>query len=314
MDHGQLSMAADKFPWVFSESVLNACGKEVQFCRRQRVSTPLRLGVALTATGASQPVETIADFHGGVHALFGTTITSKAFSNPVAKPHGADVARTMTERLIGAMTLQVLGCAQGHPCGECRRLILQDGSSFAIHDGLREVLPGRCTTVKPAAVALHTTMDLLGDAPTTVGLTPDTTNAPAFWPEPATLTGAWRLADRGSIDVHSRRRVQDAGGGCLIRANAGMNPQILEALREDGQRLRSLRQKSLQTIHATRPKRQRVARVVQWHVDGRPLRLRLLVSGHRRQQALCSLLTHLPAPRDTLERICRASTWRWHGA
>ncbi len=314
MDHGHLSMAADTFPWVFSASVLNACGKEVQFCRRQRVSTPLRLGVALTATGASQPVETIADFHGGVHALFGTTITSKAFSNPVAKPHGADVARPMTERLIGEMTLQVLGCATGHPCGECRRLILQDGSSFAIHDGLREVLPGRCTTVKPAAVALHTTMDLLGDAPTTVGLTPDTTNAPAFWPEPATLTGAWRLADRGSIDVHSRRRVQDAGGGCLIRANAGRNPQILEALREDGQRLRSLRQKSLQTIHATRPTRQRGALVVQWHVDGRPLRLRLLVSGHRRQQALCSLLTHLPAPRDTLEMICRASTGRWHGA
>ena len=314
MDHGQLSMAADTFPWVFSASVLNACGKEVQFCRRQRVSTPFRLGVALTATCASQPVETIADFHCGVHALFGTTITSKAFSNPVAKPHCADVARTMTERLIGEMTLQVLGCATGHPCGELRRLILQDGSSFAIHDGLREVLPGRFTTVKPAAVALHTTMDLLCDAPTTVLLTPDTTNAPAFWPEPATLTGALLLADRGSIDVHSRRRVQDAGGGCLIRANAGMNPQILEALREDGQRLRSLRHTSLQTIHATRPKRQRGARVVQGQVDGRPLRLRLLVSGHRRQQALCSLLTHLPAPRDTLEMICRASTWRWHGA
>src|SRR3989475_1183706 len=204
---------------------------------------------------------------GGFIALFGTTITSKAFSNPVAKPHCADVARTMTERLIGEMTLQVLGCATGHPCGELRRLILQDGSSFAIHDGLREVLPGRCTTVKPAAVALHTTMDLLCDAPTTVLLTPDTTNAPAFWPEPATLTGALLLADRGSIDVHSRRRVQDAGGGCLIRANAGMNPQILEALREDGQRLRSLRQKSLQTIRATRPTRQRVARVVQGQGD-----------------------------------------------
>jgi hypothetical protein len=26
MDHGQLSMVADKFQWVFSEALLNACG------------------------------------------------------------------------------------------------------------------------------------------------------------------------------------------------------------------------------------------------------------------------------------------------
>ena len=50
MDHGQLSMVADKFQWVFSEPLLNACGKDVKFCRRQRVITPFRLGLALTAT------------------------------------------------------------------------------------------------------------------------------------------------------------------------------------------------------------------------------------------------------------------------
>src|SRR5437870_8517039 len=80
MDHGQLSMVADKFQWVFSEPLLNACGKDVKFCRRQRVITPFRLGLALTATCASQRVETIADFHCGFNALFGTTVTYKAFS------------------------------------------------------------------------------------------------------------------------------------------------------------------------------------------------------------------------------------------
>src|SRR5215813_8784516 len=60
MDHGQLSMVADKFQWVFSEALLNGCGKAVKFCRRQCVITPFRLGLALTATCASQRVETIA--------------------------------------------------------------------------------------------------------------------------------------------------------------------------------------------------------------------------------------------------------------
>ena len=37
----------------------------------------------------------------------------------------------------------------------------------------------------------------------------------------------------------------------LIRAKAGRNPQVLEAFREDGKRVRSLRPPSLPTIHAT---------------------------------------------------------------
>ena len=107
MDHGQLSMMADKFQWVFSEPLLNACGTDVKFCQRQRVITPFRLGLALTATCASQRVETIADLHCGFNALFGTTVTYKAFYNQVAKPHLADFARLMAERLISEMTLKV---------------------------------------------------------------------------------------------------------------------------------------------------------------------------------------------------------------
>jgi hypothetical protein len=167
-DHGPLSMVADKFQWVFSEALLNACGTEVQFCRRQRIITPCRLGLALTATCASQRVETLADFPRGFHALFDTTITYKAFYNHLAKPHFAAFMRTTASRLIGALTLQVLGCATGRVCAEFRHMVIQDGSACAIHDGVREVFPGRFKVVTPAAVELHTTMALLCDAPTTV--------------------------------------------------------------------------------------------------------------------------------------------------
>jgi len=311
MDHKQLSMVADKFQWVFSESLLNACGKDAKFCRRQRTITPFRLGLALTATCASHRVETLADFHRGFHVLFDTTITYKAFSNQVAKPHFAAFVGTLTSRLVGEMTLKVLGFEKGRACAAFRHIVMQDGSSFALHDALREVFPGRFKAVKPAAVELHTTMDVLCDAPMTVVLTPDTANAQAFLPEPASLRGRVLLADRGSIDLHSLRRVQDEGGFLLIRAKAGMNPQVVEAFREDGKRLRSLRNKPFQTIHAKLPKRQRVELVVRWQVDGHSLCLRLIVSWNRHHKTFCSLLTNLPAPRDTLETICRAYTWRW---
>src|SRR2546426_1182902 len=232
MDPGQLSMVADKFQWVFSETLLNACGKEARFCRRQRIITPFRLGLALTATCASHRVETLADFHRGFNA------------------------------------------------------------------------------VKPAAVERHTTMDLLCDTPTVVVLTPDTTSEQTFLPEPAALRASLLLADRGYLDLHYMRRVQDAGGFFLIRAKAGMNPQVVEAFREDGTRLRSLRNKPLKAIHAKLPKRQRVELVVTWQVETYTLRLRLLISWNRRTQEFCSLLTNLPAKRYHLDMLYRAYTWR----
>jgi hypothetical protein len=94
MDHGHLTMAADKFQWVFSATLLNACGTAIKFCCRQRVITPFRLGLALTATCASQRVETLANLHCGFHALLGISVTYKAFYNQLAKPHFADFART----------------------------------------------------------------------------------------------------------------------------------------------------------------------------------------------------------------------------
>src|SRR5215471_19952677 len=310
MDHGQLSMVADKFQWVFSEPLLNACGTDTKFCQRLRTITPFRLGLALTATCASQRVETLADFHRGFNALFHTTVTYKAFYNQVAKPHCAAFIRTMTSRLIGEMTLKVLGFEKGRAFAEFRHIIIQDGSSFAIHDALREVFPGRFKVVKPAAVELHTTMDLLCDAPTTVVLTPDTTSEQAFLPEPASLQACLLLADRGYLDLHYLQRVVQHGGFFLIRAKAGMNPHVIEAFREDGKRLRSLRNKPLQGIHAQLPKRQRVELVVQWQVDGRVLCLRLILSWHRRTKSFCYLLTNLAPQRYPLDTICRAYKWR----
>jgi len=305
-------MVADKFQWVFSEALLNACGKEAKLCRRQRVITPFRLGLALTATCASQRVETLADFHRGFNALFDTTITYKAFYNQVAKPHFATFMGTMASRLIGDMTLQVLGFEKGRAFAEFRHIVIQDGSSFAIHDALREVFPGRFKVVKPAAVELHTTMDLLCDAPTTVVLTPDTASEQPFLPEPASLRASLLLADRGYLDLHYMRRVQAEGGFFIIRAKAGMNPQVVEAWREDGLRLRALRNKPLKVIHAKLPKRHRVELVVVWQVEEHPLRLRLLISWNRQTKEFCYLLTNLPATRYRLE-VCQTQpikmTW-----
>src|SRR6266699_4113038 len=219
--------------------------------------------------------------------------------------------RAMTERLVGEMTLKVFGFTKGQMFSEFRQIVLQDGTSFAIHDALREVFPGRFKAVKPAAVELHTTIDLLCDAPTTVVLTPDTTSEQAFLPDPKTLKGSLLLADRGYVDLGYLRRVDTHGGAFIIRAKAGMNPQVVEAFREDGKRLRSLRNKPLKAIHAQLPKRQRVEVGVSWQLDGCSLRLRLMISWNPKTKSFCSFLTNLPPKRYAIEVVCRAYKWRW---
>jgi hypothetical protein len=151
------------------------------------------------------------------------------------------------------------------------------------------------------------------DAPTPVVLTPDTTPAQAFVPEPSARRASVLLAERGALAWHARRRVQDEGGCLILRATAGRHPQVIAALRADNHRRRSRRNQPLTAIHATRPTRQRVARVVAWQVEGHPLRLRLLSSGTHQTQACCSVLTNLPAQRSGLDMLSRASTWRWPG-
>src|SRR5262249_10788248 len=154
----------------------------------------------------------------GFQALFDTTGTYKACDNQVAKPHCAACMRTTASRLLGELPLQVLGFAKGRGCAALRHIVIHDGSAFAIHDGCRAGSPGRFTVFKPAAVALHPTMALLCDAPTTVVLTPDTTHAPALLPAPVSRPERLLLADRGYLDLPYLHRVQDAGGCLIIRA------------------------------------------------------------------------------------------------
>jgi len=58
-----------------SESLLNACGKETRFCRRERIMTLFRLGLVLVATSAGQHVAPLVDFYRGFCALLDVTRT-----------------------------------------------------------------------------------------------------------------------------------------------------------------------------------------------------------------------------------------------
>ena len=94
------------------EPLLNACGTERSFVAASASSR--RFVGPSSDRDLCQPVRRdVGRFPPRLRALWGTTITYKAFYNQVAKSRFADFARTMTSRLIGDMTLKVLGFAKG---------------------------------------------------------------------------------------------------------------------------------------------------------------------------------------------------------
>jgi len=302
---------ANKFQAVFAISVLNERGNQLAFCQRQRLMTPFRLGLSVIASMATEQVPSIAALYRNFNALWAMKSSYKAFYNQLATPRCPDLFRTSLCDIMGKLAPKVLGFEAGQAFGDFKRLVMQDGSSFALHDALASLYPGRFNAVKPAAVELHCTMDLLQDAPITIALSPDTDAEHDYRPEPASLTGDLFLADRGYLALASLRDIDRHGGFFLVRGKAGLNPRVIDAFRQDGQRLKSCQDRDFQAIIARFPKRQQAELDVEWLIEAEPFRLRLIVRWNAETQSFAYLLTKLPHDRDSIRMICLGYKLRW---
>ena len=59
------------------------------------------------------------------------------------------------ESMLNGLCLQVLAPLRGGPFARFRDIVIQDGTSFALHDGLAGAFKGRFTTLNPAAIELQ---------------------------------------------------------------------------------------------------------------------------------------------------------------
>lgn len=311
MDRQQLTIMANKFQSVFDAPTLDARGNQLDFCQRQRLITPFRFGLSVAASMASQQVQSIADLQRDFNALWGLEVSYKAFYNQLAKPSCSEFFLTSLCDLMGKLTLNVLGFQKGEALSEFKQIIIQDGSSFAIHDALRQIFPGRFSAVKPAAVELHCTMDLLRDAPITIVLSPDTDSEQAYLPAPASLKGRLFLADRGYLNLTYLSDIARHGGFFVVRAKEGLNPLVIDAYREDGKSLRSWQACDFHAIISKLPKRQRVNLIVEWWIEGQPFRLRMIVSWNKKTKSFVYLLTNLPEQRYDIDTVCLIYKLRW---
>jgi hypothetical protein len=311
MDLQQSTIMANKFQAVLDADVLNERGKQLGFAKRKRLITPFRLGLSVVASMATQQVQTIADLHRQFNELWAFESDYKAFYTQLLKSRSPEFFRVSLCHIMSQLTMKVLGFAAGEAFRAFNRLILQDGSSFALHKALAEVFPGRFNAVSPAAVELHCTLDLLQDAPITIALSPDTDSEHDYRPEPESLRGDVFLADRGYLDLTYLRDIDRHGGFFIVRSKSNLNPRVIDAYREDGQRLKSCQDRDFQAITSKFPKQQRAELDVEWLIEGEPFRGRLIVRWNPETTCFDYLLTNLPQDRYTISIICLGYKLRW---
>jgi hypothetical protein len=167
---------------------VNQLGRDTGQSERLRTITPHRLFLSTIAALAGGKVESLADLLREFNHQNGVTVAYKAFYNRLAHAGFPKFMRQMLIRLVEQLSIKTLA-PEGHAAvARFDDIVIQDGSSFALKDALRDVFSGRFTTVEPAAVEVHATYSGFFDEVSAVAIAPDSEEERQFLPEASTLS------------------------------------------------------------------------------------------------------------------------------
>ncbi len=274
-----MQRATALFRKTLSDDALNELARETAFVRRQRLVTAAAVVWAFVVTLGGQSTEFISDVLRTLNAREGWTLRYKPFWDRLAKPSFGAFMRELFQRLCKEVSVRILERDAHGVAMQFSAIFIDDGSSFAVADGLRNVFPGRFTKIKPAAVELHAHMDLLTGNLLRVTLAPDREAERQFLPAPKSLPrGSLSLRDRGYIDVPYFEGLAEAGAYLICRARTDLNPTIVRVLRGmPPNAARRWQGKRLQELRAKMP-RCDLELLVSWpRPAGRSLELRLVI-------------------------------------
>lgn len=313
MDRAKLSKFEAALARALDADTMMRMARTSGFCQRMRSVTPQELAVAVIAAMATQSTQTIADVQRMFNALTGHTLAYKPFHKKLAKPGFAELMRMIVAHLLDELVSEALRPMDRNALKLFDDILLQDGSSFAIHDALASVFPGRRTTISPAAVELHATMSLWSDQPVVLSIAADTEGERHYLPEPAALKGLLLIGDRGYQSVDYCRKVDKAGGFVLIRHQMQIDPVVIRSLVDgkhtpmhDGHRLHDVvRRHRGRTIYVD----------AQWkgvgsqsHLD---TRLRVVLIWNPQRRDYMALVTNLDRNRFPPSDIYQIYRLRW---
>jgi len=289
---------------------VNQIGRGAGQSQRLRTVTPHRLFLSTMTGLASAKVESIADLLREFNHQNDVTVAYKAFYNRLARPGFSTFMQQMLARLIKRLSIQTLS-PEGHTAvAQFKDIVIQDGSSFALKDELREVFPGRFTKSEPAAVELHATYSGFSDEVCVVKIAPDKEAERQFLPDPSKLKDRLLLADRGYADVAYFEAVREQGGAFIMRLSRSHDPRVLAAW-VDGKRAALPTPVRLSYFIAQNLNRRMDLDVEYERDKGKRLvgfRVVVLPGNEKTMTRLCTNLRRTPFSLDLVARLYR---FRW---
>lgn len=227
-----IGLAKKRFRETLRAESLESVARETGFVQRRRVITGASVFWALIVTLGANCTQYISDVLRTLNAREGWSIRYKPFWDRLAKAAFARYMKAMFERLCHELVSEVLRAQHGTEASFFSDVLIDDGSSFAVADGLKKVFPGRFTKVKPAAVELHAHMSLKSDQLVSVALAPDKEAERQFLPSAESLPArSLSLRDRGYVDLEYFENLEGRGNGLaylICRANDKLNPTVEE--------------------------------------------------------------------------------------
>jgi hypothetical protein len=225
---------------VLNELKINEIGKRVNFCNRKRIIKPFELVMSLIAALGDKSVDAVTDLHRYFVKLTETDVQYKPFHNQLSKPEFVELMKELFAVAIKDWQQQVLGTEV--ELSAFKSIVLQDGSSFAVHDSLQDIFKGRFTKISPAAIEVNVSWDVIQGYPEQVSVSADSQAEYDFLPEAETLVDTLFLADRGYFKLSYLEEIEQAGGSYIVRAKTTVNPMVVAGFNKNGKPLKRFQQ------------------------------------------------------------------------
>lgn len=296
---------------IFKGDKLNHMARQCKFMQRERKVEPFKLLLSIISALGSGRVETLADLQRSYNFLTEENVAYKPFHNQLSKTSFADFMRHAAEHVLEELVQQSLSAPLKGAFSEFDRLLLQDGSSFAVKDTLASVYPGRFYKISPAAVELHVSYDLLNEKLDTIKITADTAGERTYLPIPSQLKGALLLADAGYFSRDYLASLIKKQARFIIKADCKINP-IIESCHTTTQRNKNLSGMKLKSAFSYLSKTEPNDLTVQWQTSDRNwFACRIIVTWNPVTQCYQYLATNLPRSRYQPGKVIDAYRLRW---
>lgn len=257
------SMAA-QLDRVIGERAVEEAARATGFMQRKRKVSPVQLLLACLSALGTGPVAWLADILRRFNRLSGQTVRYKPFHNQLRKAAFAEFLRRVLVEVLSALSRPVLRALPDSKLVRFRDIIVHDGTSLALKDGLAKQWPGRFNKVSPAAVELHVTMSALDDGPLAITLAPDKEAERQFAPPADELKGCLLLEDRGYQSRKLFRQFCANDVAFVVRGTSNIRPIIRQARDHQGVRRKNLRYLEGQPLSWSRLPRRNVDLDIEW--------------------------------------------------